>query len=132
MIANAVATFASGADGLGLRSSLVRDADRPRMEQAMFATDILFIVALWLSRVSSCFFFQRLSQAQRHTLFWNIMIGAAGVLAVASIFVVAIRCNAAEAWLFIDEKCSGLVSVTRAGTKCGLRLIGSSTTAGLW
>ena len=76
--------------------------------QASYASDILFIFTLYLTKCAVVFLFLRLSPDRRHVMASKIILGLATVLTVASIFMIAISCNVSAPWAFIDEHCTNL------------------------
>ncbi|KAK5729898.1 hypothetical protein LTR17_011537 [Elasticomyces elasticus] len=126
MIAQSIALFAATANGLGETSTSVTHGQEESMQkvslcvfiaatqsdlwlQALLAVDVLYILTLWSSRCSSVLFFERLSRGTRHELVWTSMLGGTAVLGTASVFTVVMRCNMSNAWLFIDQHCTGLL-----------------------
>ena len=65
----------------------------------MFASDILYTFALFLSRLSVCLFFHRLSGSTEKKLLPNILTCMCAALGVISVFVVALRKEVAEPWV---------------------------------
>ncbi|KAK4962817.1 hypothetical protein LTR10_000444 [Elasticomyces elasticus] len=109
MIAQSIALFAATANGLGETSTSVTHGQEESMQKALLAVDVLYILTLWSSRCSSVLFFERLSRGTRHGLVWTGMLGGAAVLGTASVFTVVMRYNISNAWLFIDQHCTGLL-----------------------
>ncbi|KAK3660824.1 hypothetical protein LTR56_000582 [Elasticomyces elasticus] len=109
MIAQSIALFAATANGLGETSTSVKRGQEESMQKALLAVDVLYILTLWSSRCSSVLFFERLSRGTRHELVWTGMLGGTAVLGTASVFTVVMRCNMSNAWLFIDQHCTGLL-----------------------
>lgn len=129
MIAQTIALFVAASYGLGEQSNLIAHSDGVTMQrvgqvmpsnpsasplttsQAILATDILYIFALWTSRLSSVFFAQRLSRTTRYEWIWKVFTGVVGVLFLASLLTVSLRCDLGHAWLYINQHCTGLVSL---------------------
>jgi hypothetical protein len=65
----------------------------------MFASDILYTFALFLSRLSVCLFFRRLSGSTEIKLLPNILTCVCAALSVISVFAVALRKEVAEPWV---------------------------------
>ncbi|KAL4786502.1 hypothetical protein BJX76DRAFT_355049 [Aspergillus varians] len=92
--------------GWGTRTGPDTATARDRMLKAGYAADILFIVAIGLSKIATCLFYEALfSQLPRRiirtllvtTIIWTLM----------SILLVAIRCSQ-QPWHDISGRCSGL------------------------
>ena len=81
--------------------------------QALYASDILYIITLWLTKCSIAFLFLRLSPDKSHKLVSNATLLVSTVLTVISILIVALRCDLANPWIFIDVQCPGLVRAFR-------------------
>ena len=84
---------------------------KPRTDktQGSYASDILFIITLWLTKCSAAFLFLRLTPNYYHVLASRAILAATTVWAVASILMVALRCNLVEPWIFINVQCTNLV-----------------------
>ncbi|KAF2481598.1 hypothetical protein BDY17DRAFT_335308 [Neohortaea acidophila] len=108
MIAQTIALFVAASYGLGEQSNLIAHSDGVTMQRAILATDILYIFALWTSRLSSVFFAQRLSRTTRYEWIWKVFTGVVGVLFLASLLTVSLRCDLGHAWLYINQHCTGL------------------------
>ena len=78
--------------------------------QSDYASDILYLVAVYFSKASACGLFLRLTPNKHHVMFcWGIL-GASSAWLVASILAVAIKCRVSEPWV-VNAQCSGVVSV---------------------
>lgn len=78
--------------------------------QDSYATDIFYILTLWSTKLSVVLLFLRLSPYETHKLVSCIFIGASAVLITISVFIISLRCEIAEPWLFVGIQCPGLVS----------------------
>ena len=65
----------------------------------MFASDIMYTLALFLSRLSVCLFFRRLSGSTEKRLLPNILTCVCAALGVISVSVVALRQEVMEPWV---------------------------------
>ena len=74
----------------------------------IYATDILYIITLWLTRFSSVLFFQRLSQKTRHEWASAVLFIGGAICAVSCLLAVALRCNLSHPWIFANQHCTGL------------------------
>lgn len=77
--------------------------------QASYASDILYILTLWLTKCSVGFLFLRLSPDKNHNMMSNMILLASTVLMAISVFLVALRCDLAHPWIFINGQCTNVV-----------------------
>lgn len=76
-----------------------------------YAADILSVVALGLSKIATCLFYEALfSQLQRRII--RALLATVIIWTLLSIFLVAIRCSS-HPWRDITEQCSSLVHPPR-------------------
>lgn len=64
----------------------------------IFASDILYVWALFWSKLAVCFLVKRLCIARRHLRLAKVLTYTSAGLGVVSLFVVGIRERAAEPW----------------------------------
>jgi len=75
--------------------------------QTLYSSDILFVITLWLTKCSVALLTLRLSPNKSHFATLNtIAFWFTILLAVISTFVIALRCNLAQPWIFIDPPCT--------------------------
>lgn len=97
----------------------------------MLASDILYLFAIWSSRCSSVFFFQRLTQTTRHEIVWKGLLAAIIAIGAASILTIALRCNVSHSWLFINERCTDIViALPLVSRDCNMLMCVHSTADG--
>lgn len=96
--------------GLGKALSIVAPNVQVETERMFYASNLFFILAIGLSKISVVCFLQRLSPNKRHKLVFNIVLGILAVWTVASLFSIALDCNLSHPWVSIGEDCSGTVS----------------------
>ena len=81
-------------------------------EHALYASDFLFIVTLWLAKCSMAFLFLRLSPNVRyHTLASKAALLLTLTLMFISVFVTTLRCDLSQPWVFFGAHCSDIVSL---------------------
>lgn len=69
----------------------------------MYATDVLFLLALWTGKLSVSFLFHRLAlDSNKSKLGWSLT-GLVSTCAVVSILIVAIRQNPSRPWAYSSE-----------------------------
>lgn len=79
--------------------------------KAGYAADLLFIVALGFSKISTCLFYEALfSQLPRRII--RTILAATITWIVIALFLVAIRCRD-DPWHDISARCGSLVRVRR-------------------
>jgi len=98
------------------KSSGIDEVRHGLTEQISYASDILYVVTLWLTKCSVAFLFLRLSPINRHTLASKVVLLVATVFTFVSIFLVALRCDLAHPWIFINEQCKNLVRPFRSSS----------------
>lgn len=107
-----IAVFVSLHQGLGI-SSLIQAKDvAESLGSGVLANEILFIVAIALTKLSVVFFVKRLLTHELRTAWWatHIVLGLTLAWAVASILLVSVGCSPQHA-VYEPETCSGMVSV---------------------
>ena len=67
--------------------------------QMVFASDILYIWALFWSKLAVCFLVKRLCIARRHVRLANVLTCTSAGLGLVSLFVVGIRERPAQPWV---------------------------------
>ncbi|KAE8448817.1 hypothetical protein EG329_008819 [Mollisiaceae sp. DMI_Dod_QoI] len=94
--------------GFGKSEELITPGNYLPIQKAAYASDILYIVALFFSKSSTAFLFLRLTPRRSHFLaIWaTIWLSIAWVL--ISIILVAIRCHPQHPWLDTNSTCSNL------------------------
>ncbi len=89
------------------------DRVRKTHVQDVYASDLLYIVGMWLTKCSAAFLFLRLSPDRVHMAAAKALLAASTVFMLISVLAVALRCSLAHPWLVVGEQCSGLVSGLR-------------------
>jgi len=75
----------------------------------MYASDILYLMTMFLSKCATAFLFLRLTPGRGHAVaIWGT-ISTCKLWAVVSIFLVAFRCHTVHPWLDVSSACTGLV-----------------------
>lgn len=82
----------------------------PPPSQAAFASDILYIFTLWLTKCSVALLFIRLTPEQKHIFASYVVLGGSTLLMIVSEILVALRCDISHPWIFVDNGCGDLVS----------------------
>ncbi|PMD36735.1 hypothetical protein L207DRAFT_532336 [Hyaloscypha variabilis F] len=85
--------------GLGKSIDLVDPQNLIKIQRAAYGSDILYIVTLFFTKLSTAFLFLRLTPGRGHSIAIWSTISMTVAWALISIFLVAIRCHAATPWL---------------------------------
>jgi hypothetical protein len=80
--------------------------------QLYYASNIVFTLALGLSKMSVVFFLSRLTVVKAQKLVFLALTTFIATWTVGSTFAVALQCDLHHPWIIVDEKCPGAVSVT--------------------
>ncbi len=72
--------------------------------QSSYSSDILYLITIWLTKCSVVFLTLRLSPDKRHNLASNVVLGAATLFLIISLFIVALGCDSSKPWLFINAQ----------------------------
>lgn len=78
---------------------------------------MLYIVTVWLTKLSLSFFFLRLSPKRGHVRTSQVISVSAALTAIVSIMIVALQCDLSHPWIHINSQnaqCTGLVSTARS------------------
>lgn len=80
----------------------------------MYASTLLYILALFLSKISLLCLIWRLSVERTHVLLAQAGVAIASVVTVASFLMVALGCNFHAPWEQTVSLCDNLVSLSAA------------------
>jgi len=94
--------------GNGKDMDLLSPQSLVKVQQIQYATDIFYIICLYVSRASVLLLFKRLQSANKNLL-WHISLGILTAWAIACIFVVTLKCNLSHPWLQYGTQCTGLL-----------------------
>lgn len=76
--------------------------------QSDYASDLLYILAIYFSKVSAVYLFLRLTPNKRHIRFCYGILGTSSIWVVASLFAAALRCQLSQPWVN-DKHCVNIV-----------------------
>lgn len=96
--------------GLGKSVSLLSVEAESEVQEMYYTSNLLFTIALGLSKISVVCFLLRLSPAKQHKVVFMAAIGLMAAWTVASLFAIALQCNMSMAWVTINQECPGVVS----------------------
>ena len=79
-----------------------------------FTSNIFFVLALGLSKLSVVFLLIRITVVKEQRFVFHIVAGLIAAWTVGSTFAVALQCNLGHPWIVVGQNCSGAVSVSGA------------------
>lgn len=68
--------------------------------QALYAADLMFVLSLWTGKVSIAFLFTRLAKESNKSRLGWALTAVTSVFSIVSLFIIAIRPNASQPWLY--------------------------------
>ena len=92
--------------GYGNPWSSISSGDRVTVEKALYASQILYLASISLTKISTSFFNARLTRDDKNIRFAHAWTGVCGAWGIASILVVAIRGDIAQPWSAVDGSSS--------------------------
>ncbi|KAL8887479.1 MAG: hypothetical protein Q9215_004954 [Flavoplaca cf. flavocitrina] len=75
----------------------------------LYASDFFFLLTIWASKCSMALLFTRLTPRHDQKKLALVLRITVTVWLVLSIFLVALRCNLSQPWIFFDPKCTDAV-----------------------
>lgn len=100
----------SGTAGSTFQSYLRYGCEPPSdLQQLGYATDLLYIIGLYLSKISTQLLITRLTMNSIQLIVLRSMLACWTLFAIISIFIVALRCDLGQPWLQYGQECPGLV-----------------------
>jgi hypothetical protein len=81
-----------------------------RRSQVAYASDILYIFVLYLSKICVLLLLLRLGAAQRYVRALQGLLGVCCVWCFISIMIIALKCDLGQPWIYYNTQCSHLVS----------------------
>ncbi|KIW33264.1 uncharacterized protein PV07_00131 [Cladophialophora immunda] len=96
------------ADGLGTPIKLISPELQARIEKSYYMSNLLYLCALDLSKVSTILFLRRL-MAPGSNMRWycTILVGMVPATTVVFVLAVALQCDLSHPWVIVHQKCSG-------------------------
>jgi len=94
--------------GNGKNIDLLDSKHLEHVQKIQYATDIFYIVILYLSRASIIFLLERLQGLGLKPI-WKISFAVLSLWFVASVFAVALKCDLSQPWIEYNAQCSGLL-----------------------
>ncbi|KAK0113952.1 hypothetical protein ONS95_014197 [Cadophora gregata] len=106
----ASSTFVGSSKGWGKTAKDIPDSQLLPLHKAIYSSEILYIITLWLTKCSVALLFIKLSPDKRHSLASYSILGASTVFMVISVLTVSLRCDLAQPWIFIGATCTHVLS----------------------
>jgi hypothetical protein len=91
-------------------------------QKLYYTSNLFFVLALGLSKLSVVFFLMRLTPARHHRrVFWAMAIFV-GAWTFASLLAVAVQCDFAQPWILVGERCPGSVRLASLSTQSRIKI----------
>ncbi|KAK3705217.1 hypothetical protein LTR37_013378 [Vermiconidia calcicola] len=111
-VASSIAIFFAVKDGLGRTGSLNTTANESRAAKALYASDILYVVALAFSKLATLQLITALSPVRWHKQACLTLSLFTILWAVTGVVILSLRCNLSNPWQYLEDtstQCSDLV-----------------------
>ena len=96
--------------GLGKAVDLVPLEAQNEVQKMYYTSNLFFIMAIGLSKISVVRLLHRISRIKQHRLVFNIAVGLIAVWTIASLLAIALQCDLQHPWTSVEEECPGIVS----------------------
>ncbi|RFU35677.1 hypothetical protein B7463_g743, partial [Scytalidium lignicola] len=93
------------ADGLGKSIELIPAENRHKVQQMLYASNLFFIAALGLSKISVAFLLLRVTPHEYHRRTFLAVISLMVGWTIASLVTVALTCDFSQPWISLNAKC---------------------------
>ncbi|ROV98038.1 hypothetical protein VMCG_07079 [Cytospora schulzeri] len=103
-----VIVFVQAGSGFGKSAGEISESNMVSWQKGAFASDILYIFTLWLTKCSVALLFIRLTPEQKHIFASYVVLGGSTLLMVVSEILVALRCDTSHPWIFVGNGCNDL------------------------
>jgi len=95
--------------GSGKTIGLLSPSAIIKVQQFQYAIDILYILALFCARASILFLLERLQKSTTNRI-WRSAIAVLGAWVIASLLMIALKCNLRHPWIQYNAQCTGLLA----------------------
>lgn len=103
-----IVVFIQAGNGFGKSAGEISQSNMVSWQKGAFASDILYIFTLWLTKCSVALLFIRLTPEQKHIFASYVVLGGSTLLMIISEILVALRCDISHPWIFVGNGCSDL------------------------
>lgn len=97
--------------GLGKSVNLLTQGAQEEVQRLYYTSNLLFVVAVGLTKMSVIAFLHRTSRMRSHRIVFNSATAVVVAYVIGSIFALALQCDTAEPWISVGAECRGAVSV---------------------
>ncbi|KAK5069183.1 hypothetical protein LTR64_008663 [Lithohypha guttulata] len=122
MVIQSAILLGACSNGLGNSIDLITEEAQAKVQSLYYASNLFFILALGLSKVSVVFFLRRISRAKHHKLAYDVVIGLHVLWTVGSFLALALQCDLSSPWTVIGRDC-GTGVLRRWQVICALDII---------
>ncbi|RAH73873.1 uncharacterized protein BO66DRAFT_468296 [Aspergillus aculeatinus CBS 121060] len=93
--------------GWGKSSELLDQSSTERMDKSAYASDLLYLIVLGLSKCCTSLLYQHLTT---HAARWipRSLLGVSIIWTIVSVILIGIRCSRTQPWTDINDKCRSL------------------------
>lgn len=102
-LAQTISVFVAVRLGFGRKTSLIPLDDLDSIAKSLYASQLLYVTAMCLSKVSTALLIARLTRVRKHLLATKLVSAFSGAWGIAAILALALRCNLAHPWSIGDS-----------------------------
>ncbi|KAJ6092079.1 hypothetical protein N7467_004048 [Penicillium canescens] len=107
-IAESIIIFHAASIGFGTDILLLTEKAVDRIQNSLFAADILYLLTLYLSKCCIIAIYLRLTPRKRHKSILWATFGLSTVGVIVSVLVIAVNCEGNKPWAVPGEQCHNL------------------------
>ncbi|KAJ5493611.1 hypothetical protein N7463_009698 [Penicillium fimorum] len=108
-VAESIVIFHAASIGFGTDISLLTQNAVDRIQNSLFAADILYLLTLYLSKCCIIAIYSRLTPSTRHMSILRATFGLSTVGIIVSVLVIAVNCEGNKPWVIPGEQCHNLL-----------------------
>ncbi|KAK0620408.1 hypothetical protein B0T14DRAFT_567155 [Immersiella caudata] len=102
--------FGQVGQGLGKAINDVTPDGLVALQKSEYASDIFYLLSIWLTKLSIVYLFIRLSPDRNHKRAARACLALTTVFSFVSVVVTCVRCNYSRPWLFINQQCPDMLA----------------------
>lgn len=95
--------------GLGKAVDLVSPEAQDEVQKMYYTSNLFFLMAIGLSKISVVCFLYRISRVLKHRRVFNIAMALIVAWTIGSLLAIALQCDLRHPWISVDEECPGIV-----------------------